>query len=515
MATKTLFQPPNLKDNIAKELEEFKIESFLDLTEVEDYLGELPGIEDIKAFITNLLDKLSELKEFIEDFINGILDILNTVVKSIKELVDKIIGFISNILSGFGLTLAVRQSLLGSLLENCFPTNINSNNFPVSLQNLLLSSLVLTIVCKDINNTPFSSIYKAYKDADEIITLKNEISTLVSQVVPTTTRTLELTEDIQTIKTNLEIHTATLPTTDPAKQSLDTLNTLRDKQDTLQQQYQDILVGISIGDLPTIEKQIQEVSLQVKTQELDFQSKLETSTDTTIQSYLTDIKTKQTELTTLSRQLIPDTQLSKLLEIKQSELSDKLLAIDTQFKSIAKTIVNSTKDLSTDKIITLANDISSTTIGNNLIEYDPNITTTLINSYLKQLPKTTLGNSTPLPTDPLTGSRFNFEFTTVESSNVTLPDIKPLLPFLIIMDPLLGTVMSNNEVVNYLPHELPYPLVDEVNQICNSTAFRYQTTYLPKALSKVVQNNLTFTGNTTINNVSPSLLILRGEDYAV
>jgi hypothetical protein len=204
---------PNLADNIKSQVDNFKIENFITLNEVEDYIGKLPGIETIMKALGDIFSSLKEFADKIMSVINSILDMFDISglfdALGLGGLKDFIFGLIDNLISGG--TLSQREGLNSLFSNGCSPFNTSlRSQFGFGLydvQMFTLSALISSMICNGISS-PFSKSYEMFKNSDMVADGKmsdDELDKLFSKSISQITMTesptdgISLLEDIASI----------------------------------------------------------------------------------------------------------------------------------------------------------------------------------------------------------------------------------------------------------------------------------------------------------------------------
>lgn len=118
----------DVHDNIGDTLDKYDISNYLDKSEAGQYLKKIPGFEDLLQAITDIIGFVKGVLDAIMKFIDAILDIINAIFTSIEDILKKILDLINSTLSGFGIHISHRGSILEALLFDCFSIN-NSNRY--------------------------------------------------------------------------------------------------------------------------------------------------------------------------------------------------------------------------------------------------------------------------------------------------------------------------------------------------------------------------------------------------
>ena len=175
---------PNLADNIKRGVDDFKIGDFIDISEAEDFLGELPGINDIVKAISGMLgDVLKGLESFIgkiEEFIGKIMSIIQAVMDmfnlnglfdalGLKNLKNFIFGMVSDMFGGG--TLSQREGAKQTFMAGCGSYNDSlRNEFGFAINDMhmfTLMAILEAMMCNGVTDA-YAVMYNLFVNSDNV-----------------------------------------------------------------------------------------------------------------------------------------------------------------------------------------------------------------------------------------------------------------------------------------------------------------------------------------------------------
>lgn len=184
----------DVHDNIGDTLDKYDISNYLDKSEAGQYLKKIPGFEDLLQAITDIIGFVKGVLDAIMKFIDAILDIINAIFTSIEDILKKILDLINSTLSGFGIHISHRGSILEALLFDCFSIT-NSKDKSNALIGIILGVLLGFTSCAD-GGELYSDMYNSYLNEDTITEQQQLIEDLESNI--TTPENVRLIDEINT-----------------------------------------------------------------------------------------------------------------------------------------------------------------------------------------------------------------------------------------------------------------------------------------------------------------------------
>ena len=171
---------PKLQDTINKD---FNINNFIDLSEAEDFIENLPLVKDIVMTIKDVFKVFGDLYNVVKQIINAVLNYIKELLAlfdnlGITDLIDKLFGFLSSLFTGFGLTIKDTNNLENMFVTSCnyYNENLNSKyKMNLDMFSFGLIAILQALLCL---GTPGSltSLYNTF-DSNENMTTEdvNEI----------------------------------------------------------------------------------------------------------------------------------------------------------------------------------------------------------------------------------------------------------------------------------------------------------------------------------------------------
>jgi len=166
----------SIHDNIGDTLDKYDIGSFLEGSEVSEYLEKIPGFKDLLMAITKIFDFVKDLIDKIFAFIEKILNIINAFIDKIEAFVRAIFDAINSLLVGFGMSLGFKRGLLASLITGCF--TLNSGDKFKFLIGLILGALIGMTGCTEDGSSIYGKAYGHYINSDDMAYKRDELNAL-------------------------------------------------------------------------------------------------------------------------------------------------------------------------------------------------------------------------------------------------------------------------------------------------------------------------------------------------
>jgi len=171
---------PKLQDTINKD---FNINNFIDLSEAEDFIENLPLVKDIVMTIKDVFKVFGDLYNVVKQIINAVLNYIKELLAlfdnlGITDLIDKLFGFLSSLFTGFGLTIKDTNNLENMFVTSCnyYNENLNSKyNMNLDMFSFGLIAILQALLCLGIPGS-LTSLYNTF-DSNENMTTQdvNEI----------------------------------------------------------------------------------------------------------------------------------------------------------------------------------------------------------------------------------------------------------------------------------------------------------------------------------------------------
>jgi len=226
--------------------EKFDVNSFIDLTEAEDFINKTGAFKDILLSIDGVSDFLGGLKDMIKSMIDKFMDIFNSLRalfngSFLKSIIDWLTNFVSSMLSGFGFNIADSNSFFATYNSACnnLANNLNNNNLTLSGYSFSILASLNALIC--VGQTGTLSIMKDtlsdsnLTDGEVDSLLGGTISSMLSmpndnsisfmnEVVD-----LGLSKDIRSYDPNITANALSSFNNDKSDASFDTANSLLEK----------------------------------------------------------------------------------------------------------------------------------------------------------------------------------------------------------------------------------------------------------------------------------------------
>lgn len=395
---------PNLRDNIEKAEQQFKVQSFLETTEAGQYIAELPGIQDIVSALESAIG-------FVKDLINKILDIIEQILSflNLNSILDalgirRLVDFIFNLLEttlGFGLPIALREDIRRSFMQTClnFRDSIDNNGFKVpSLEVFALSALLMGLLCSN-SREGYNLIYHTYLNSGTIKTTRLDLDTarieLSNYLHAGTPDIIETRRELNDRIASLEQYVRTL--NDATIQSFDvSIANMQAEINALRAQIESHIAGETHIDYQSIQAEIDRLQADITSVRQDRDTYIRTLQDTTISSIVAEVTTLSAKVDILTEQLKESDayqQLMSRVDALEQELSGRIAAVNLMFTQILSTTLPNlpvTDKVPTDVVVAYYDDILSTPPGRLLGRFSEGYG----GLYLRQVEKTIVGDVT-------------------------------------------------------------------------------------------------------------------------
>ncbi len=197
---------PNLKNNLLNK--DFKLDNFINVSEVEDYIKELPGIKDIIISVEELFSSIKKFADKIMKIVDKVLSMFN--IKNLfdsvglKDLYSKIFDMTNSSMEGSGFTSGQREDVRKSFVSTCLNFNDSlSSEFGMkmpTLQSLSITGVLLAMICNG-SKDAFTGLKDLFK-SKEIMSDDNLNSLFAKTVTPLmknkNTNSINMINDIAT-----------------------------------------------------------------------------------------------------------------------------------------------------------------------------------------------------------------------------------------------------------------------------------------------------------------------------